>query len=69
MEQEIQGLSDRIERLLVTAKKLADENAKLRTDLTESRKNNAELQQRIKDARARVESALSRLPLLMTDES
>ena len=69
MEQEIQGLSDRIERLLVTAKKLADENAKLRTDLAESLKNNDELQQRINDARARVESALSRLPLMMNDES
>lgn len=69
MEQEIQGLSERIERLLTTARKLADENAKLRGDLAQSLKNNAELQQRINDARARVESALSRLPLMMTDES
>jgi uncharacterized protein (TIGR02449 family) len=68
MEQEIQGLSERIERLLATARKLADDNAKLRTALAESRKNNAELQQRINEARARVESALSRLPLMMNDE-
>ena len=69
MEEEIQGLSDRIERLLAGTQRLSGEVQKLRLELAESRKSNAELQQRMTDARVKVEAALSRLPLMITDET
>lgn len=68
MEQEIQGLSERIERLLTLVRRLADDNANLRGQLEQSRDAYADLQQRMFDARARVEAALSRLPLVVNDE-
>ena len=68
MEQEIQGLSERIERLLTAVTRLADENARLRGEVALSREAYTDLQQRMFDARARVESALSRLPLVVNDE-
>ena len=68
MEQEIQGLSERIERLLAITRRLADENARLSIQLAESRTAHSELQRRMTDARARVEAALSRLPLVVNDE-
>lgn len=67
MEEEIQGLSERIERLLLIVGRLADENGKLRSELTESRAAQQEMQHRMSDARARVEAALSRLPILAND--
>ena len=69
MEEEIQGLSDRIERVLAGTQRLSSEVQKLRLELAESRKSNAELQQRMTDARVKVEAALSRLPLMITDET
>ncbi|MFT4100669.1 MAG: hypothetical protein QM674_06465 [Burkholderiaceae bacterium] len=68
MEEEIQGLSERIERLLTIVRRLSDENADLRAQLTQTRDAYTDLQQRMFDARARVESALSRLPLVVNDE-
>jgi uncharacterized protein (TIGR02449 family) len=68
MEQEIQGLSERIERLLLIMRRLSEENTGLRVQLTESRTAHSELQKRMTDARARVEAALSRLPLVVNDE-
>jgi predicted nucleic acid-binding Zn-ribbon protein len=68
MEEEIQGLSERIKRLLATVRRLSDENVRLRRQLGESKSVCAELQQRMTDARVRVEAALSRLPLIVDDE-
>ena len=49
--------------MLQVVRRLADENANLRDQLAASRNANEQLQQRIAEARARVESALARLPL------
>ena len=49
-------------------RRLADENARLSIQLSESRTAHSELQRRMTDARARVEAALSRLPLVVNDE-
>jgi chromosome segregation ATPase len=68
MEEEIQGLSERIERLLATVRRLGDENIALRRELAESRSLQSAMQQRIHEARTRVEAALSRLPLLVNEE-
>ncbi len=68
MEEEIQGLSERIERLLIVTRRLSEENAMLRGQVAQSRDAYADLQQRMFDARAKVESALSRLPLVVNDE-
>ncbi|MFK7966333.1 MAG: hypothetical protein AB8C46_20400 [Burkholderiaceae bacterium] len=63
MKEEVDALSVRIERLLGLMKKLSDENARLRTDLTKSEKQSAQMEKRMNEARVRVEAALARLPL------
>ncbi len=63
MDQEVDQLGERVERMLALVRRLADENANLRDQLEASRSANQQLQQRIAEARARVESALARLPL------
>lgn len=63
MKEEVDALSVRIERLLGLMKKLSDENARLRTDLTKSQKQSAQMEKRMNEARVRVEAALARLPL------
>jgi len=68
MEEEIQGLSERIERLLAIVRRLSEDNAELRAQIAHTRGAQADLQQRVNDARARVEAALSRLPLVVNDE-
>lgn len=68
MEEEIQGLSERIERLLAIVRRLSEDNADLRAQIAHARSAQADLQQRMNDARARVEAALSRLPLVVNDE-
>jgi chromosome segregation ATPase len=68
MDQEIQGLGEQIERLLAITRKLGDENSQLKAQLTAAQSTNDGMKQRMADARARVESALSRLPLV-SDEA
>ena len=63
MDQELQELGERVERMLSLSRRLADENATLREELAAARLANEQLQQRIGEARARVEAALSRLPV------
>lgn len=60
--QEIERLGERVEQILVTVRRLADENASLREQLTASRDANEQLRQRIAEARERVQAALARLP-------
>lgn len=62
MDQELQELGERIERMLSLSRRLADENIALRDQLATATVANEQLQQRIADARARVEAALARLP-------
>ena len=62
MDQELQELGERVERMLSLSRRLADENASLRNQLATATVANEQLQQRIADARARVEAALARLP-------
>ena len=69
MDQELQELGDRVERVLSIARRLADENAGLRDQLAAARAANEQLQQRIAEARARVENALSRLPEALLGDS
>jgi len=63
MKEEVEALSVRIERLMGLMKKLADENARLQTDLAKSQKHSAQMERRMNEARVRVEAALARLPL------
>lgn len=63
MDTDIQHLSERVRRLLEITRQLAEENHMLRARLGEAAVSQADLQQRLTEARARVESALARLPL------
>jgi len=68
MDQELKELGDRVDRVLEISRRLADENATLRDQLVAARVANEQMQQRIAEARARVEAALSRLPVVTLDE-
>lgn len=63
MKEELDALSVRIERLLGLMKKLSAENGRLRVELAQSDKRCAQMQERMNEARVRVEAALARLPL------
>jgi ATP-binding cassette subfamily F protein 3 len=63
MQQELEQLSERIQRLAGIARRLAEDNARLRAELTEARGAQAELEQRMNEARARVETALDAIGL------
>ncbi len=69
MEQDVQLLGDQIDRLLANMRRLVDENARLKAALSDSQALNADLRERMADARARVEFALSRLPADTADPS
>ena len=60
--QEVEQLGERIEQILATVRRLADENVSLREQLAASRDDNEQLQRRIAEARERVQAALARLP-------
>jgi len=68
MDQELKELGDRVDRVLEISRRLADENATLRDQLAAARVANEQMQQRIAEARARVEAALSRLPVVTLGE-
>ncbi len=55
--------------MLGIVRRLSDDNAQLKAQLAESRNAQTELQRRMSDARARVEAALSRLPLAVDDQA
>jgi uncharacterized protein (TIGR02449 family) len=67
MEDELQALQERIERLLQGARRLADENRRLQAELVESQDARIRLERRMGEARSRVEAALSRLPAFAED--
>ena len=68
METDLQLLAERVRRLLEITRQLSDENQLLRGRLGEAAMSQADMQQRLAEARARVESALARLPLPQTDK-
>ncbi len=68
MDQELEQLFDRTQRLMEIARRLADENASLRGELEAIRQTQAQLQGRMTEARSRVETALARLPLSMGED-
>jgi uncharacterized protein (TIGR02449 family) len=67
MEEELQALQERIDRLLQGSRRLADDNRRLQAELLESREARLRLERRMGEARSRVEAALSRLPVLADD--
>ena len=69
MENQLQVLEERASRLVAITRKLADENLELRAQLGIAKATREKLEQRVIEARARVESALSRLPINDTVES
>ena len=66
METDLQLLAERVKRLLEISRQLSDENQLLRGRLGEAAMTQADMQQRLAEARARVDSA--RLPLPQTDK-
>ena len=69
MNEDIDALSVRIERLLSIMKKLSDDNIRLRNELASSAQQHEQMQQRMTEARSRVEAALARLPELPKSKS
>ena len=63
MDNDIQVLGERVSRLVEISRRLADENRALKSRLGDAVAARADLEQRVADARARVESALARLPI------
>ena len=67
MDKEIQVLGERVSRLVEISRRLAEENRTLKGRLGDAVSAREDLEQRVAEARARVESALARLPI--TQES
>lgn len=68
MDKELQVLGDRVSRLVEIARRLAEENRTLKGRLGDAVSARADLEQRVAEARARVESALARLPIAEESE-
>lgn len=63
MDNDIQVLGERVTRLIEISRRLAEENRTLKGRLNDAVAARADLEQRVAEARARVESALTRLPI------
>ncbi|MDO4233064.1 MAG: hypothetical protein Q4D19_13120 [Lautropia sp.] len=68
MDTDLQLLSERVRRLLEISRQLSEENQMLRGRLGEAAVAQADMQQRLAQARARVESALARLPMTQAEK-
>ncbi|HOA94511.1 MAG TPA: hypothetical protein PK072_04925 [Quisquiliibacterium sp.] len=62
MHQDLDRLAEQIAHMSGISRRLAEENARLRAALADADRRHAELEQRMSDARTRVETALARLP-------
>jgi uncharacterized protein (TIGR02449 family) len=62
MDEDLQALALRIDRLIEGMQQLADSNRALRAQLTQAQARQHALEQRMEQARAKVKSALDRLP-------
>jgi uncharacterized protein (TIGR02449 family) len=69
MSQSLTLLGERATRLLAITRRLSEENRELRAQLDATRLAQARLEARVNEARARVESALARLPIAETADS
>jgi uncharacterized protein (TIGR02449 family) len=69
MENELQALGERVSRLVEISRRLAEENRALKGRLGDAVAARESLEQRVADARARVESALARLPITQQTEA
>ena len=69
MENELQALGERVSRLVEISRRLAEENRALKGRLGDAVAAREGLEQRVADARARVESALARLPITQQTEA
>ena len=69
MDKEIQVLGERVSRLVEISRRLAEENRTLKGRLGDAVAARADLEQRVAEARARVESALARVPITQESES
>jgi predicted RNase H-like nuclease (RuvC/YqgF family) len=69
MSESVSLLVERATRLMVITRRLSEENRELRAQLDAARQANMRLEARVNEARARVESALARMPLAETAES
>ena len=67
MDEELNQLSAHVARILDVSRRLADENARLKAELAASRSTRQSMQERMGEARMRVERALSRLPAAADD--
>ena len=63
MNEDIDALGVRINRLLTLMKKLSDDNIRLRAELEKGAAARQEMEASMREARARVEAALARLPM------
>lgn len=68
MDKEIEVLGERISRLVEISRRLAEENRTLKGRLGDAVSARADLEERAALARARVESALARLPIIQESE-
>ena len=69
MDKELQVLGERVSRLVEISRRLAEENRALTARLGDAVAGREDLEQRVAEARARVESALARLPITQDVES
>jgi uncharacterized protein (TIGR02449 family) len=69
MEKDLQALGERVSRLVEISRRLAEENRALKGRLGDAVAAREGLEQRVADARARVESALARLPITQQTET
>jgi predicted nucleic acid-binding Zn-ribbon protein len=67
MDEELQALGERIQRLIDIALRHAEENRALKAELAALHQARVMMEQRMAEARARVEAALSKLPQLAED--
>ena len=68
MDKDIQVLGERVSRLVEISRRLAEENRALKARLGDAVAGREDLEQRVAEARARVESALARLPITQEAE-
>jgi uncharacterized protein (TIGR02449 family) len=62
MDEDLQALAHRIDRLLESMHRLTDDNLALRSELARSHARQADLESRISEARTRVQATLDRIP-------
>jgi hypothetical protein len=64
MDTALRALEIQLERLIVISRQLAQDKARLTSELAQSRAQCAQLEHRMREARDKVAAALERLPTL-----